>query len=262
MAKVYLVGAGPGAADLLTLRAARIIESADVILYDALVGDDVLSLANPTARLIDVGKRAERKFFDKSFHQKEINALLVRSAQAAGVVVRLKGGDPLVFGRAAEEMEALRDAGIDFEIVPGVTAACSAAAAAKISLTDRRVASQVLLTTAHHSEEYQNRDLRDGSASGATTVIYMPGRDYSLVQEQLREQGVGDQIPCLVVSRVSFPDQQVFATTVGTLDEAPLLPAPSLLIVGEVARQQSARLDVAYQEVTNSQTRFALAWYL
>jgi len=261
MAKVYLVGAGPGAADLLTLRAVRAIESADVVLYDALVSDEVLTFTKPTARLIDVGKRCGSKFFNKTMKQEEINAQLVKFAQQVEVVVRLKGGDPLVFGRAAEEMDALRDAGIDFDVVPGVTAACSAAAAAKISLTDRRLASQVLLTTAHHSEDNHDREIRHDSPSDTTTVIYMPGRDYGLVQEQLREMGVGDETPCLVISRISSPDQKVFATNVGALGTAPILPAPSLLIVGEVARRDSSHFPTSFEEVTNSQSRFALAWY-
>ena len=261
MAKVYLVGAGPGAADLLTMRAARVIESADVILYDALVSDEILEFAKPTAQLIGVGKRGGGKFFNKTFQQEDINALLVQLALQVELVVRLKGGDPLVFGRAAEEIDALRDAGIDFEIVPGVTAACSAAAAAKISLTDRRVASQVLLTTAHHSEENLGRVSRVDSASDTTIVIYMPGRDYSLVQEQLRGTGIGDETPCLVVSRISSHDQKVFATTVRKLGEAPMLPAPSLVIVGEVARRELSREETSFHEITNPTTPFAIAWY-
>src|SRR4051812_41289379 len=141
MSKVFLIGAGPGAADLLTLRAARLLESADVVLFDALVSADVLLLTKSTARLINVGKRCGRK----ALEQHEISRLLVQAAESSEVVVRLKGGDPLVFGRAAEEMQALRTAGIDFEIVPGVTAACSAAAAAKISLTDRNHSSELVL---------------------------------------------------------------------------------------------------------------------
>jgi uroporphyrin-III C-methyltransferase len=138
--KVYLVGAGPGDPDLLTLKAAKLLAQAEVVLYDSLVSREVLALISQTALLLDVGKRAGKKLLT----QDESNSLLVSYAQEGKLVVRLKGGDPLLFGRAGEEMESLRRAGIDFEIVPGITAAVGAAAAAKISLTDRRVASQVL----------------------------------------------------------------------------------------------------------------------
>jgi siroheme synthase len=119
----------------------------------------------------------------------------------------------------------------------------------------------VLLTTAHHSEENQGRELRDDSASDTTIVIYMPGRDYSLVQEQLREACIGDETPCLVVSRISSQDQKVFATDVGRLGVAPILPAPSVLIVGEVARRESSRVATSFHETANPTTPFAIAWY-
>src|SRR2546421_10934099 len=141
--KVYLVGAGPGDPELLTLKAARLLARADVVLHDALVSDAVLAMISPATELINVGKRAGQKLLS----QDEINALLVSYGRTRPEVVRLKGGDPLIFGRAGEEIEALRKAGIEYEIVPGISAALGAAAAAGISLTDRRVASQILLTT-------------------------------------------------------------------------------------------------------------------
>src|SRR6266446_2224155 len=141
MGKVYLVGAGPGDPDMLTLKAARLLAGADVVLHDALVSDAVLAMISPAAEIINVGKRAGHKLLT----QDEINALLVSYGRTRSTVVRLKGGDPSIFGRAGEEIEALRAAGIEHEIVPGISAALGAAAAAGISLTDRRVASQILL---------------------------------------------------------------------------------------------------------------------
>src|SRR5258708_3713675 len=143
MGKVYLIGAGPGDPELLTLKAARLLARADVVLHDALVSDAVLAMISPAAEIINVGKRAGQKLLT----QDEINALLVSFGRKRPTVVRLKGGDPSIFGRAGEEIEALRRAGIEYEIVPGISAALGAAAAAGISLTDRRVASQIRLTT-------------------------------------------------------------------------------------------------------------------
>src|SRR5262249_28914407 len=134
--KVYLIGAGPGDPDLLTVKAARMIRLADVVLHDSLVGDEILRMSPRGAQVVDVGKRAGKKLLT----QGEINSLLVANARRYLIVVRLKGGDPGIFGRAAEEISALREVGIDYEIVPGVTSALSAAAAAGISLTDRRIA--------------------------------------------------------------------------------------------------------------------------
>lgn len=141
--KVYLVGGGPGDPELLTVKATKILGRANIVLHDALVSAEVLALIAPTAELIDVGKRAGRKLLT----QDEINALLVSYAQSNEVVVRLKGGDPVIFGRLGEEVSALHKAGIEFEIVPGITAGIAAATAAGFSLTDRRFASQVLFTT-------------------------------------------------------------------------------------------------------------------
>jgi len=146
--KVYLVGAGPGDPELLTLKAAKLLARAEVVLHDSLVSREVMALISSDVLLVDVGKRAGKKLLT----QDEINSLLVSYAQQGKLVIRLKGGDPLLFGRAGEEMEALRRAGIPFEIVPGITAAVGAAAAAKISLTDRRVASQALFTTFSRGE--------------------------------------------------------------------------------------------------------------
>ncbi len=234
-AKVFLVGAGPGSVDLLTLRAARLIESADVILYDALIGTDILQLAKPNVRLINVGKRCGKK----ALSQEDINDMLVYWARSGDVVVRLKGGDPGIFGRAAEETAALRAAKIEFEVIPGVTAACSAAAAAGISLTDRAIASQVIFATAHHSDENSERNFVSAVREGRTLVLYMPGHDYDRIVGELRRAGLAANTPCVIVSRIATADQQITWTDLQSLATHSALPSPSVMIVGEVARHHS-----------------------
>lgn len=233
--KVFLVGAGPGSVDLLTLRAARALESADVILYDALIGTDILQLAKPNARLINVGKRCGKK----ALSQEDINGILVYWARSGDKVVRLKGGDPSIFGRATEEAAALRAANIEFETIPGVTAACSAAAAAGISLTDRAVASQVIFATAHHSDENSDRNFASAARDGRTLVLYMPGHDYERIVGELCRAGLAAGTPCVVVSKIATPQQQVTWTDLQSLATHPALPSPSVLIIGEVARHHS-----------------------
>ena len=229
--KVYLVGAGPGDPELLTLKAVRVLQSADVVLHDELIGREVLAFASPTALIHNVGKRCGRK----SIRQEEINPLLVRLAQSGMQVVRLKGGDPLVFGRGGEEMEALRRAKIEFEIVPGVTASLAAAAAAQIPLTQRGVASALVFLTSHHSGSDAHEDWSTHINSGATLVVYMPGYDYDSTARRLLAAGLKKKTPCIVVSRATTAEERVHRGTVGSLPLAPRLPAPTLLIVGEVA---------------------------
>jgi uroporphyrin-III C-methyltransferase len=231
--KVYLIGAGPGDPELLTLKAARLLASADVVLHDALVSREILERISARANVVDVGKRYGKKLLT----QDEINALLVSYAASNEVVVRLKGGDPSIFGRAGEELEALRRANVEFEIVPGVTAALSAAAAAGISLTDRRIASQVLLTT--FSRGADGNAMEWGCLTPATTlVLYMPGPDYAEVSRQLVDAGLPVDLPCAIVSGISGAEQRILATSVGALATEAKLPAPALMIVGRVATQQ------------------------
>ncbi len=228
--KVYLVGAGPGDPELLTLKAARILADADVVLYDALVSKEVLAMVSRSAQLIDVGKRAGKKLLT----QEEINRLLVSYATKSKIVVRLKGGDPLLFGRAGEEIDALREAGSDFEIVPGITAAVGAASAAKISLTDRRAASQVLFTTFSRGET--GNWLNWAAVTPETTIaIYMPGTHYGEVADRLLENGLSPETPCVVVSQATRAEQQVHWTNIAALRSEAQLPAPSILLVGRVA---------------------------
>jgi uroporphyrin-III C-methyltransferase len=237
MGKVYLVGAGPGDPELLTLKAARLLASANVVLHDSLVSREVLARISPGAEVVDVGKRCGRKLLT----QDEINALLVSYADSHEVVVRLKGGDPSIFGRAAEELEALRNAKVEFEVVPGVTAALGAAAGAGISLTDRRAASQVLLSTFSRGLDAHATDW--GCLTPATTlVLYMPGPDYAEVARRLSESGLPADLPCVIVSGASGTQQQVRWSSVGALSAEERLPAPALMIVGRVASQQLREL--------------------
>ncbi|HSY31830.1 MAG TPA: siroheme synthase CysG [Verrucomicrobiae bacterium] len=235
---VYLVGAGPGDPELLTVKATRLLAAADIVLHDSLVSAEILALISPRAEIIDVGKRAGRKLLT----QDEINSLLVSYAETRTTVVRLKGGDPSMFGRAGEELEALRRANIPHEVVPGISAALGAAAAAGISLTDRRVASQVLFSTFSRSPEHG--ELKWSALTADTTlVLYMPGTDYAEVAERLQNIGLPADLPCVIVSRATHAQQQIRWSNVGSLAAEEKLPAPALFIVGRVASHQISEIS-------------------
>ena len=235
---VYLVGAGPGDPDLLTVKAARLIESAGVILHDDLVPQAILSLA-PHAEVDNVGKRCGTK----SITQEEINELMVQHAQAGRSVVRLKSGDPLLFGRAAEEMSALGEAGVPFEVVPGITSALAAAAAIPASLTDRHCASNVIFSTGHHAQSHNDAALP--AKEDATRVVYMPGRDLTLLAEEWKAEGLPAELPCVLVSCAGQPDQEVISITLGALSASKPLRAPSLLLAGWALRKASVLEDLS-----------------
>src|SRR6202521_99768 len=204
--KVYLVGAGPGDPELLTLKALRLLRTADAVLHDDLVASEILELIPSTAQIHNVGKRCGKK----KILQGEINYLMVALAASGLRVVRLKGGDPLIFGRAGEEIETLRRHNIAFEIVPGVTSAMGAAAAAQIPLTHRRASSALVLITAHQASEKDaaGKDASHWSKfvpSGATLVIYMPGQNYSDIAKRLTAAGLAGETPCAVISRGPTP---------------------------------------------------------
>jgi len=238
---VYLVGAGPGDPELLTVKATRLLAAADVVLHDSLVSAEVLAMISPRAEIIDVGKRAGRKLLT----QEEINSLLVSYAGNRTTVVRLKGGDPSMFGRAGEELEALRRANISHEVVPGISAALGAAAAAGISLTDRRAASQVLFSTFSRSPERGNLEWSQLSAD-TTLVLYMPGSEYAEVAERLQNSGLPADLPCVIVSRATHAEQQVRWSTVGSLAAEEKLPAPALFIVGRVASHEISGISKSF----------------
>src|SRR5262245_4397927 len=231
---VYLVGAGPGDPELLTRKAAALLETADLILHDDLVPQQILSLAGPRTLVASVGKRCGKR----KVSQATIHSLLITCARKAMSVVRLKSGDPMLFGRAGEEIEALKSAGIPFEVVPGISAAFAAAAAARISLTDRRTASRVTFATGHLAESERDPDYWSELARADTTlVIYMPGPDLRALADRLRDAGLAAETPCLLVSRASLEGQHEQRSTLAELNTIGALEAPSVLIVGEVARK-------------------------
>jgi uroporphyrin-III C-methyltransferase len=228
--KVYLVGAGPGDPELLTLKALRVLQTADAVLHDDLVAPEILKLIPVTAQVHNVGKRCGKK----KILQEEINFLMVALADSGLRVVRLKSGDPLIFGRAGEEIESLRRASIPFEIVPGVTSAMGAAAAAQIPLTHRRASSALVFITAHQAPGSEAANWSKLAGSGATLVIYMPGQNYSEVAARLRAAGMAGETPCAVISRATTPEQRTHHSTIAELHGSPKLAAPTLLVVGEV----------------------------
>ena len=245
--KVYLVGAGPGDPELLTLKALRILRQADAVLHDDLVSPQILSHVSKKARIYDVGKRCGQK----STRQEAIHFLMIELARQGLEVVRLKGGDPLVFGRAGEEIQALREAGIEFEVVPGVTSVLAAAAAAEISLTMRVTASSLLIMTGHFADANDRPlpDLRSLLASGTTIALYMPGPDARITASKLAAAGLSLQTPVALVSRASTPAQQMTLTTLQELPQITMQAKPSILIIGDVVRlsqHDRLRLETLY----------------
>lgn len=241
--RVTLVGAGPGNPELLTLRAARILGEADAVLYDALLDPAMLDLARPDARRVPVGKRCG----SHAMKQKAINALIVKLAREGLHVVRLKGGDPFVFGRGGEELETLRAAGIPVEIVPGVTAACAAAASLQIPLTHRDLARSVHFVTGHASDgSVPAHDWQALVASGGTIVAYMASKTFMTVAGHLTAAGLPGSTPVVALENASRPDERSWRGTLASI--GPLLAqaqpsGPTLVVVGEVVA-----LDIAIHE--------------
>jgi len=227
---VYLCGAGPGDPNLLTVRALALLQQADVILPDDLVSDEIVALANPAALIIPVGKRCGQP----RITQAGIHALMLEHAHAGRSVLRLKSGDPLVFGRANEEMEALRAANIPFEIIPGITAAFAVAASLQTPLTDRNSASKLILATAHHAQGKASAVAWEGSfPAESTLVLYMPGRDFRSLTASLIAAGIALDTPVVAVSKASTPQQHVVSTTLEHLPQSEPGPAPLLLLIGQ-----------------------------
>ena len=220
---VHLVGAGPGDPDLLTLKALRLLETAHVVLHDDLVPQAILDLAAADAEIVNVGKRCGAK----SIAQEEIHALMIFHARQGRAVVRLKCGDPMLFGRAAEEMDALREADIPFHVTPGISAAFAAASAAGCSLTRRGSASSALISTAHRAKDESE------VVPEPTRVIYMPGKDLSALANSLAAEGLADDLPCVIVSRASQSGETIQRLTLATLADAEPFEAPSLILLGK-----------------------------
>ena len=226
--KVYLAGAGPGSTKLLTLRAMEVLQQADLVLHDDLVSAEVLACVPARTAVHSVGKRCGQK----RTTQEEIHRRMIGAARSGQTVVRLKGGDPLIFGRTHEEISALRQAGIEFEIIPGITAAAAAAAGAQIALTERNSAEKLVFVSNHPSPEKMRRNWHASVTQDATVVFYMPGNDFTALIAELATSGLGERTPCLLVSNATRPEQKMIRATLGALSAAPGVAAPSLLIVG------------------------------
>ncbi len=228
---VWLVGAGPGDPDLLTVKALRVLQTADVVVHDGLVSDEILDLAPSQARRISVAKRKSRH----SYAQDEINRMLVAFAQDGLTVVRLKGGDPFIFGRGGEELEACREAGVECKVVPGVTAALAAAAGAGAPLTHRGLAQAVTFVTGHAATgQVPDLDWPNLAKANQTVVIYMGVSTAAGIAERLMDAGRAGSTPALIVENASRADERRVVTTVaGLADAAAQVAGPALLIVGE-----------------------------
>jgi siroheme synthase len=284
-AKIYFVGAGPGAVDLLTLRAASLLRKADVVLHDDLVPQEVLDLCPATTEIINVGKRCGRH----GRSQEQINALMIwhaadveppcrrersgslqaksraqrgisdvqSSAPTQRTIIRLKSGDPSVFGRLGEELDALRRADVPFEVVPGITAAAAAAASAGVTLTDRRAASALIVLTAHNC---RNESLKQTifDLARSTYAIYMPGPDYARTARELLESGLDAATPCAVISNAGRTNEESRFLMLENLALQKGIAAPALLIVGEVARREHSPKRHRDTEKIGSGRRFAL----
>jgi len=242
---VYLVGAGPGDPELLTRKAAALLAGADLVLHDDLVPAAILALA-PHSMLVNVGKRCGAK----KITQAQIHEMMTSSARHGMSVVRLKSGDPAIFGRLAEEIDALRAAGVPFEVVPGVTAALAAAASVQASLTDRRTTSRLLLISAHHAEEKQaapRQDWRALISADTSVAVYMPGHDFAPLQQDLLAGGLSPQTPCVVVSRAGTPDEEQIRTVLGRLVATPPMPSPTILLIGRTLGRDAQPAEAALQ---------------
>jgi uroporphyrin-III C-methyltransferase len=241
--KVFLVGAGPGDPELLTIKAHRLLDQADLVLHDDLVSAGILALAGPRSIVVNVGKRCGTK----KITQAEINALMVEAARDGKQVVRLKSGDPGIFGRLNEEVESLRAANVALEVVPGVTAANAAAASLGVSLTDRDKSSRVVFVSGHRAESKgaaNEPDWNSLAQENATIVVYMPGKGLGHLSRKLIAAGLAPDTCSVVVTQASTPQQEQFWTTVGGLADLDSAAGPSILLIGRTLDTAAARAAI------------------
>ncbi|CAE7350341.1 cysG [Symbiodinium sp. CCMP2456] len=258
---VYLVGAGPGSAKLLTLRALEVLQSCDVILYDRLA-QEVIGLAKPTAEVRYVGKETNVPTAEMKVHQDSISSQLAALAKQGKSVCRLKGGDPMIFGRAGEEMEELVAAEVPYEVVPAVTACLAAGADARVPLTYRNCATSLRVQTMNPSTIKDEKfDWSQFAAPSATFALYMGLSVVESVTQKMMAAGVSAETPMALVDRASLPEMQVVAGTVATLAAAVKdrkdLPGPALILMGEVVGMRD-RLAGSLPPPSSSQPALAL----
>lgn len=244
---IYLVGAGPGDPELLTIRAARLIERASIIVHDGLVDPAILALARQDAEFISVAKQRSKH----TMQQEDINALLVAITRSGEDVVRLKGGDPFVFGRGGEEAEAARAAGVPVEVVPGISAANGAAAAAQIALTHRD-ASSIVSFVAGQCKGLKDQDWAGLAGKGRTLVIYMGIKTAPQIAEKLMADGLAPDMPVAVIENGTRPEMRVLRGMLAGLPdlvEAENVVSPALIVIGEVTARDDITLASTAQEV-------------
>jgi uroporphyrin-III C-methyltransferase len=233
--KVYLVGAGPGHPDLLTIRAAELLKTAEVIVYDRLIQDEVLALAKPSAEKIFMGKPLGRH----TSRQDEIHNLLVRKAREGKTVVRLKGGDPFLFGRGGEEAEYLAEHGVSFEVVPGVSSCLSAPLSAGIAVTHRDRASSVAIVTGHQASEHEDRVDWQALSKVDTLVVLMGIHNLEHIARKLMAAGLAPDTPAAIIQMAFWESERVIASTLGAIAEdarCAAIEPPATLVIGEAVR--------------------------
>jgi len=235
MGKVYIVGAGPGDPELITLKGLNILRKADVVIYDRLVSEDLVAMAVNAKELIYMGKHV-----GESERQKEINKLLIEKARQYEVVVRLKNGDPFVFGRGGEECEALRDAGIEYEVIPGISSALAAPLYAGIPLTHRNFSSSVTITVGHRKEG-KELDLKRAFRSADTVVVLMGVSNLAEIVKQAMEAGLSTKTPVAIIERATTREQRVITGTLEDIvkraEEEKVAP-PAVIVFGNVVRMR------------------------
>jgi len=249
--KVFLAGAGPGDPELLTLKVHRLLRESNVVLHDDLVSAEIVALAGPQAMVHNVGKRCGAK----KITQPDINILMIESARRGLQVLRLKSGDPTIFGRLNEEIDALDKAKVEFEVVPGITASAAAAASLGVSMTDRRSSSRVVIVSGHHAHSESSDEPYDWSTlsrNDETVVVYMPGGALEKLSSELAAAGVALETPCAIVSKAGRAEQQTHWSTVAALHHAPVLPPPTILLIGRSLAAAAARRRVSAKPQTDS----------